>query len=264
MDEQSPNSGPDQASIGCMSKPSEPTRHVPWAPPGHPIYRGLPAPQSHTSHSFAKVLSRRYQPGAATAAGFHHRSSTTPTHHQYWVGSPNSYAAHHKSYAEQNYWWPSSLDPPGAAPLSLGRTLHHESPNPSGDPISIPEADIVHGRAGITGRASSGAGSALRSPPPRRTSLLGGPPPHDAQPCGLHPRRALHPDGSPSWAETPDSDVDPPLLPRPTMSAVANGDPSPTAQIPHVLGVVTDCLECYYCARVWLRDRLSGVVTDCL
>jgi hypothetical protein len=39
---------------------------------------------------------------------------------------------------------------------------------------------------------------------------MGGSPPQDAHPHGLHPRRAHEPDESPSLASTPDGDVDPP------------------------------------------------------
>jgi hypothetical protein len=68
---------------------------------------------------------------------------------------------------------------------------------------------------------------------------MGGLPPQDAQPCGLHLRRALHANGSPSPVEIPDGDIDPPLLPRPTTSAAVSGDPSPTAQVPPVPRVVS-------------------------
>jgi hypothetical protein len=114
------------------------------------------------------------------------------------------------------------------------------------------------------GTRNTRVGFAPFSPPLRQTSLLGGPPPQDVQPRGLHPRCALYLDGPPSPAVTPDDDVDPPMLSRPTMSVVANGDPSPMARVPPVPRVVTDCLECYRGARVWLQDRLSGVVTNCL
>jgi hypothetical protein len=57
---------------------------------------------------------------------------------------------------------------------------------------------------------------------------MGGVTPRDVQPRGLDPRSALHPDGSPSPAATADSGVDLPLLSRPTTSAAANEDPSPT------------------------------------
>jgi hypothetical protein len=36
----------------------------------------------------------------------------------------------------------------------------------------------------------------------------------------------------PSTGATPDGDVDPPLLPRPTMSTMVDGDPSPTVRVP--------------------------------
>jgi hypothetical protein len=71
--------------------------------------------------------------------------------------------------ALQTYRRPSSPDPPGCAPPSQGRTLHHECPDPSGNLISAPEADA-------TGRATSRDVSASCSPPLRRTSLSGRPP----------------------------------------------------------------------------------------
>jgi hypothetical protein len=93
---------------------------------------------------------------------------------------------------------------------------------------------------------------------------MGGPLLQDVQTHGMHPHLALRPDGSPSPTATPDDDVDPPLLPRPTTSATPSGDPSPRAQVPPVSGVVTDYLECYCGATVWLQDRLSGVEINCL
>jgi hypothetical protein len=65
-------------------------------------------------------------------------------------------------------------DPLGAAPSSLGQTLHHESLDPLGDLISACEADVIHGKADAMGRATPRAGSVPRSPPLRRMSLLGG------------------------------------------------------------------------------------------
>jgi hypothetical protein len=55
----------------------------------------------------------------------------------------------------------------GVAPPSSGRTLHHESPDPPGDPVSAP-------------------------PPPRPTSSMGGSTPWDVQPRGLDLRRTHH------------------------------------------------------------------------
>jgi hypothetical protein len=121
---------------------------------------------------------------------------------------------------EQTYRRPSYLDPPGAAPPSLGRTLHHEFLDPLGDPIS-----------------------ALRP-----MSSMGGPTSRDTQPQGLDLCHAHHLRGRrhcwegclpihgrataarraapcvastlcsrPQWTPftngDPDDDVDPPLLP---------------------------------------------------
>jgi hypothetical protein len=114
------------------------------------------------------------------------------------------------------------------------------------------------------GRSALRAGSALCSPPTKQMSLLEGSPSDPWEGHCRKTRNALHSDGSPSPAVTTDGDVDPLVLPRPTMSAVASGDPSPTVRLAPIPRVVTDCLE-YCCgARVWLQDRLSGVVIDCL
>jgi hypothetical protein len=179
---------------------------------------------------------------------------------------------HHRFHVEQTCRWPSSPDPPGAAPPSPGRTLHHESPDPSGDPISTLEADVDHGRADAMGRVALRVGSAPRSPPLRQTSLLGGPPSDPWE--GRHHKTRSHVGCICIALSTlmdplhrrwpPDGNVDPPLLTRLMTSAAANGDPSPTAWVPPIPGVVTGCLE-YCCdARVWLQDQLSGVVTDYL
>jgi hypothetical protein len=152
----------------------------------------------------------------------------------------------------------------GRHPPSAGCTLHHESPDPPDDPISALKADIVHGRVDTMGRAASRAGFAPRSPPMRQTLLLRGLPSDPWEGHSRKTRSALRSDGSPSSTMTTDDDVDPPLLPRPTMSAAASGDPSPMARLPPIPRVVTECLECCYGAKVWLQDRLSEVITDCL
>jgi hypothetical protein len=170
-------------------------------------------------------------------------------------------AAHRRFRVEQACRRPSSPDPPGATPPSPGRTLHHDPP---GDTISALEIDVIHGRADATGCATLRAGSAPHSESMRRTSLLGGPPYDPWEGHRRKTRNALRSNGSPSPTVTTDNDVDPPLLPCPTMSTAASGDPLPTARLPPILRVVTDCLECCYGARVWLQERLSGVVTDCL
>jgi hypothetical protein len=90
--------------------------------------------------------------------------------------SPDPCAACYRFRALQTCRRPSSPDPPSGTPPSQGRTLHHECPDPSGDPISAPEADIIRGRANATGCATSRDGSASRSPPLRQTSLSGRPP----------------------------------------------------------------------------------------
>jgi hypothetical protein len=119
------------------------------------------------------------------------------------------------------------------------------------------EADVVHGRVDAMGRTTSRAGSVSHSPPTRRTSLLEGLPSDPWEGHRRKMRSALRSNGSPSPAATTDDDVDPPLLSRPTISVVASGDPSPTARLPHISRVVTDCLKCCCGARVWLQDRLS-------
>jgi hypothetical protein len=142
----------------------------------------------------------------------------------YRPGSPDPCATRRRFCVEQACWRPSSLDP--LAPPSPGCTLHHESPDPPGDPISAPEANVIHGRADATRRAALRARSASCSPPTRRTTLLGGSP---SNPWEGHHRKmcsALCSDGSPSPVATTDGDVDPPLLPRTTMTATASGDQS--------------------------------------
>jgi hypothetical protein len=99
---------------------------------------------------------------------------------------------HCKSYVEQTYWRPSSPDPPGATHPLQCHTLLHESPDPSGDPISAPEADAIHGRADAPGRTTPRARSVPHSSPPRRTSLLGGPP---SDPWEGHYRKTRSPVG---------------------------------------------------------------------
>jgi hypothetical protein len=123
---------------------------------------------------------------------------------------------------------PSSPDPPGATPPLPGRTLHHESPDPSSDPISAPEADVIHGRVDAMRHATLRAGSVPRSPPMMWTSLLGGPPSNPWEGHRLKTRSALHYDGSSSSTATTDGDVNRPLHPRPTMSTMASRDPSHT------------------------------------
>jgi hypothetical protein len=114
------------------------------------------------------------------------------------------------------------------------------------------------------GRATPRAGSTPCSPPTRQMSLLGWPPSDPWEGDRRKTCSALRSDGSPSLVATTDGDVDPPLFPRPTMSAATSGDPSHTARLPTIPSVVTGCLECYCGARFWLQDRLSGIVTDCL
>jgi hypothetical protein len=100
----------------------------------------------------------------------------------------------------------------------------------------------------------------LHSPPTRRTSLLEGLP---SDPWEGHRHKtcnALRSDGSPSLAATTDGNVDPPLLPWPTMSAASNGDPSYMERVPPIPRVVIGCLECYCGARVWLQDQLSRLL----
>jgi hypothetical protein len=67
---------------------------------------------------------------------------SSPAHR---LGSPNPWAACHKFCAEQTYRRPSSPDPPGIAPPSTCHILHHESLDPSGNPISTSEAYVVYG-----------------------------------------------------------------------------------------------------------------------
>jgi hypothetical protein len=168
--------------------------------------------------------------------------------------SPDPCATRRQFCVEQACHRPSSPNPPSAAPLSPGRTLHHESPDPPSDSISTHETDIIHGRADVMGCAAPRAGSAPRSPPMRRTSLLRGPPsdPWEGHRCKM--RSTLCSDGSPSPVVTTGHDVNPLLLPCPTMSVASSGDPSPTAPLPPIPRVVTGCLECCCGARVWLQD----------
>jgi hypothetical protein len=66
---------------GCRPETGEPLG-VPRGPHRTTLFIGLTGPKDHTSHSFARVLSRRYRP-SAVATRFVHGSSTTPTRRRY-------------------------------------------------------------------------------------------------------------------------------------------------------------------------------------
>jgi hypothetical protein len=125
-------------------------------------------------------------------------------------GSLDSCATLRRFHMEQACRRPSFPDPLGVAPPSSGHTLHHDSPDPPGDPISASEADVVHGRADAMGRSALRAGSASWSPPTRQTSLLGGSPSDPWEGHRRKTRSALRSDGSPSPATTTNIDVDHP------------------------------------------------------
>jgi hypothetical protein len=203
MDEQGPNSGPDQPPTGCMPEASEPAWRAPWAPLDHPIYRGR---QPHGPTPPIQLLRFRVTdtdqvPPPSNSTTDHRpcplsanteRSSTSVTSviigPSAWVTRPDPCDVHRRYLTEQAYHRPSSPDALDEAPLPPGRTLCHESPDPPGDVISAPEAKVVHGRADAMGRTALWAKSAPRSPPLRQTSLLGRPPsdPWDGRHCKMH------------------------------------------------------------------------------
>jgi hypothetical protein len=134
-----------------------------------------------------------------------------------------------------------------------------------------PRTSLSMGGADIMGRAAPRAGSAPRSPPLRQTSLLGWPP---FDPWEGHRRKAC---SSMGCIYTALSALMNPLHWRwPLMAMLihpcshARQQAWRTAEIhcprreypPPVPRVVTNCLECCCGTRVWLQDRLSGVVTN--
>jgi hypothetical protein len=151
-----------------MLEAGKPTWHAPWAhqttlfigssishSPTPPIHllgfcatdtNQVPPPSDSTiDHAHSSLIPSRAGPPSPPA----HRP-----------GSPDPGDVHRQFRVELAHHRPWSQDAPGAAPTPLGWTLHHESSDPPGDAISTPWA-----------------GSVPCSPPPRHTSLLGGPPP---------------------------------------------------------------------------------------